>query len=170
MRIIDWLDSYLQAKIDKISIFKYLDDNEKKVLLKFVHFHEYYKDEKLITQGEVSYNFYALISGKLNVTINGENGKQVLISHITEGEFFGETGIFDDGQRTATVSAADTAQVLVIERNDFFCFIRMYPKAGVKLLMLFVNGLMRKLNASNKELVVERKIISDKIPFFEDMA
>lgn len=167
MRIIDWLDSYLQAKIDKISIFQYLDDNEKKTLLKFVHFHEYYKDEKIITQGEVSYNFYALISGTLNVTINGENGKQVLISHINEGEFFGETGIFDDGQRTATVSAADTVQVLVIERNDFFCYIRMYPKAGVKLLMLFVNGLMRKLNASNKELAVERKI--NKIPFFEDM-
>lgn len=170
MRIIDWLDSYLQAKISKISIFQYLDDNEKTILLKFAHFHEYYKDEKIITQGEISYNFYALISGKLNVSINGENGKQLLISHINEGEFFGETGIFDDGQRTATVSASDTVQVLVIERNDFFCFIRMYPKAGIKLMMLFVHGLMRKLNASNKELVVEKETAFSKIPFFEDMA
>lgn len=170
MRIIDWLDSYLQAKIDKISIFQYLDDSEKKNLLRFTHFHEYRKDEKIITQGETSYSFYALISGKLDVTINGENGKQLLISHINEGEFFGETGIFDDGQRTATVSAADTVQVLVIERNDFFCYIRMYPKAGVKLLMLFVNGLLKKLNASNKELVVEKETTLNKIPFFQDMA
>lgn len=169
MRIIDWLDSYLQEKIDKISIFKYLDDNEKKILLKFAHFHEYYRDEKIITQGETSYSFYALISGKLNVTINGDNGKQIFITHINEGEFFGETGIFDDGQRTATVSAAETSQVLVVERNDFFCYIRMYPKAGIKLMMLFVNGLMKKLNASNKELVVEKETGIDKIPFFEDM-
>lgn len=170
MRIIDWLDSYLQEKIDKISIFKYLDDNEKKILLKFAHFHEYYRDEKIITQGETSYSFYALISGKLNVTINGDNEKQIFITHINEGEFFGETGIFDDGQRTATVSAAETSQVLVIERNDFFCYIRMYPKAGIKLMMLFVNGLMKKLNASNKELVVEKETGIDNIPFFEDMA
>lgn len=169
MRIIDWLDSYLQEKIDKISIFKYLDDNEKKILLKFAHFHEYYRDEKIITQGETSYSFYALISGKLNVTINGDNEKQIFITHIKEGEFFGETGIFDDGQRTATVSAAETSQVLVIERNDFFCYIRMYPKAGIKLMMLFVNGLMKKLNASNKELVVEKETGIDNIPFFEDM-
>lgn len=169
MRIIDWLDSYLQAKIDKISIFQYLDDSEKKNLLKFAHFHEYYNGEKIITQGETSYSFYALISGKLDVTINGENGKQLLISHINEGEFFGETGIFDDGQRTATVSAAGTAQVLVIERNDFFCYIRMYPKAGIKLMMLFVHGLIKKLNASNKELVVEKESAYSKIPFFEDM-
>lgn len=170
MRIIDWLDSYLQAKINKVSIFQYLDENERNNLLKFAHFHEYYKDEKIITQGETSYSFYALISGKVNVTINGDNGKQLLISHINEGEFFGETGIFADGQRTATVSAADTVQVLVIERNDFFCYIRMYPKAGIKLMMLFVNGLMKKLNASNKELVVEKETASGKIPFFEDMA
>lgn len=169
MRIIDWLDSYLQAKIDKISIFRYLDDSEKKTLLKFAHFHEYYNDERIITQGETSYSFYALISGQLNVTINGENNKQVPISHINEGEFFGETGIFDDGQRTATVSAIDTVHVLVIERNDFFCFIRMYPRAGVKLMMLFVHGLMKKLNASNKELVVEKETGFGKIPFFEDM-
>lgn len=170
MRIIDWLDSYLQDKIDKISILQYLDDSEKKNLLKFAHFHEYHKGEKIITQGETSYSFYALISGKLDVTIDGENGKQLLISHINEGEFFGETGIFADGQRTATVSAADASQVLVIERNDFFCFIRMYPKAGIKLMMLFVNGLMKKLNASNKELVVEKETAFSKIPFFEDMA
>jgi len=169
LRIIDWLDSYLQEKIDKISIFKYLDESEKKILLRFAHFHEYYQDEKIITQGETSYSFYALIGGKLNVTINGENGEQIQISHIDEGEFFGETGIFDDGQRTATVSAAVTSQVLVIERNDFFCYIRMYPKAGIKLMMLFVNGLMKKLNASNKELVVGKKTSIDKIPFFENM-
>lgn len=170
MRIIDWLDSYLQAKIDKVSIFQYLDETEKKNLLRFAHFHEYYKGEKIITQGETSYSFYALISGKLNVTINGDNGKQLLISHINEGEFFGETGIFDDGQRTATVSAADTVQVLVIERKDFFYYIRMYPNAGIKLMMLFVHGLMKKLNASNKELVVEKETAISKIPFFEDMA
>jgi hypothetical protein len=37
-------------------------------------------------------------------------------------------------------------------------------------MMLFVNGLMKKLNASNKELVVEKETAFSKIPFFEDMA
>lgn len=169
MRIIDWLDSYLKDKIDKISIFRYLDDSEKKILLKFAHFHEYYQDEKIITQGETSHSFYALISGKLSVTISRDNGEPILLSHIYEGEFFGETGIFDDGQRTATVSAAETSQVLVIHRNEFFYYIRMYPNAGIKLMMLFVNGLMKKLNASNKELVVEKGQAMDEIPFFKDM-
>jgi CRP-like cAMP-binding protein len=169
MRKIDLFDSSnLPAKIYKMSIFQYLDDNEKKLLLNIADYFEYRKDEKIISQGEVSYCFYAVISGRLNVTINGESGKQIQISTINEGDFFGETGIFTDGQkRTANVSPIDTAQILRIGRDDFFAFIRTYPKAGVNLMMLFVHGLMKRLNTSNKELANEREEMSDKIPFFD---
>lgn len=155
------------AKINKIALFHYLDDNEKKLLLQNADFFEYYKGEKIITQGEVSSCFYVVFSGDLKVTVIGENGMEFQISTINEGDFFGETGIFSNGQRTANVSPVDTAQVLRIGRNDFFTFIRTYPRAGVNFLMLFVHGLMKKLNASNKELTVEREALFDKILFFE---
>jgi CRP-like cAMP-binding protein len=168
LRKIDILESNLLAKIYKIKIFQYLDENEKKMLLKIADYFEYRKDEKIISQGEVSYCFYAVISGELNVTIDGENGNQIQISNIHEGDFFGENGIFTDGQRrTANISPVDTAQILRIGRDDFFNFIRMYPKAGVNLLMLFVHGLMKRLNTTNKELASEREDLLDKIPFFE---
>jgi CRP/FNR family transcriptional regulator, cyclic AMP receptor protein len=156
------------AKIYKIKIFQYLDDNEKKMLLTIADYFEYHKDEKIISQGEVSYCFYAVITGKLNVSIDGENGAQIQISTIQEGDFFGENGIFTDGQkRTANISPVDTAQVLRIGRDDFFNFIRLYPKAGVNLLMLFVHGLMKRLSTANKDLINDKDETLDKIPFFE---
>jgi CRP-like cAMP-binding protein len=168
LRKIDFLDSNLTAKINKIKIFQYLEDDEKKMLLNIADYFEYRQGEKIIAQGEVSYCFYAVINGRLNVTIDGENGNQIQISSINEGDFFGENGIFTDGQkRTASISPVDTAQVLRIGRDDFFNFIRMFPKAGVNILMLFVHGLMKRLNTSNKELASEREDTSDKIPFFE---
>ena len=167
MRKIEIIDNNLLSKIYKISIFQHLDEREKELLLKIADYFEYRKDEKIITQGEVSYCFYAVISGHLNVSIDGENGKQIIISDIKEGDFFGENGIFTDGQkRSANVSPAETAQVLRIGRDDFFTFIRTYPRAGVNLLMMFVHGLMKRLNTSNKELVEEREELLDKIPFF----
>lgn len=166
MRKIDIIDNNLLAKIYKITIFQYLDDHEKSMLLKIADYFEYYKDEKIISQGEISYCFYAVISGQLKVTVDGENGQQIPISSINEGDFFGENGIFTDGQRrTANISPRDTALILRIGRDDFFNFIRMYPKAGVNLLMLFVHGLMKRLNSANKELV--REELCDRIPFFQ---
>jgi CRP/FNR family cyclic AMP-dependent transcriptional regulator len=168
LRKIDLLDSVLLAKIYKIKIFQYLDDNEKKMLLNIADYFEYHKDEKIISQGEISYCFYAVISGNLKVSVDDGNGNQIQISKINEGDFFGENGIFTDGQkRTANISPVDTAQILRIGRDDFFNFIRLYPKAGVNLLMLFVHGLMKRLNSVNQELVNEKEDILDKIPFFE---
>lgn len=167
LRKIVLADCNLLPKINQITIFQYLDENERRQLLNITDFLEYYKDEKIITQGEVSSCFFVVINGQLNVSINGENGKKIQVSSINEGDFFGETGIFTDGQRTANVSPIESAQILRIGRNDFFSFIRMYPQAGVKLMMLFVHGLMKKLNASNQELAVEREGQLDKILFFE---
>ncbi len=168
MRKIDIVDNNLMTRVYKIKIFQYLDDNEKKMLLNIADYFEYHKDEKIITQGEISYCFYAVITGELNVSINGENGNQVQVSTIHAGDFFGENGIFTDSQRrTANISPVDNALILRIGRDDFFNFIRMYPKAGVNILMLIVHGLMKRLSTANKELVNEKEDLVEKIPFFE---
>jgi CRP/FNR family cyclic AMP-dependent transcriptional regulator len=168
LRKIDLFGNVLLAKVNKIKIFQYLDDSEKKMLLNIADYFEYHKDEKIISQGEISYCFYAVISGRLKVTIDDDNGNQIQISEINEGDFFGENGIFTDGQkRTANISPIDSAQILRIGRDDFFNFIRLYPKAGVNLLMLFVHGLMKRLNSANQEIMSEREELLDRIPFFE---
>lgn len=153
-------DRSLLSRVKNISIFQYLNENEKSQLLSICDLLEYYKGDRVITQGEVSSCFFVVLSGSLKVTVKDLGGAEVFICYIQEGDFLGETGIFSDSKRTANVSPVDTAQILHIGRDDFFNFIRMYPNAGVKILMLFVYGLMKKLNESNQGLVaMERKTI-----------
>ena len=144
---------FLPSKVNNISIFQYLNENEKQHFLSICDALEYYIGDQVITQGEVSSSFYIVLSGTLKVTVKDDTGIEVFISHLHEGDFFGETGIFSDSKRTANVIPLDTTQILRIGRADFFSFIRMYPQAGVKLMMLFVYGLMRKLNESNQGLI-----------------
>lgn len=153
--------SFVASKFSNISIFRYLNDDERQQLLNICEIFEYYKGEKIVAKDEVSSCFYAVLSGTLNVTVQDSSGKEIFLACIREGEFFGEAGIFSDARRTADVSATDTAEILSIGRNDFFSFISKYPKAGVKILMLFVNGLLKKLNDSNKELAFQRKTVMD---------
>jgi CRP/FNR family cyclic AMP-dependent transcriptional regulator len=154
--------SLLLTKINSTSIFRYLADPEKRELLNISEVWEYQPGEKIITQGETSSCFYAVISGTVNVTVpNKETGKEIFLSCIGVGEFFGESGIFYDTKRTADVAPVDKAEILRIGRYDFFNFIKKDSAAGVKILMLFVNGLLKKLNDSNKELAFERRTILD---------
>lgn len=150
------------SKLDNITIFRYLTDSEKKELLKICEICEYNAEEKIISQGESGACFYAVLSGAVNVSaLDSSSGKEVFLSVIGEGEFFGEAGIFRNSKRTATISAATTTVIICIERIDFYHFISKYTSAGVKILMLFIDGLLKKLSGSNKELAFERREVMD---------
>ena len=151
------VDGSLITRVGNISIFQNLNDDEKRNLLGISDLLEYYQGDRVITQGEVSSSFFIVISGTLKVTVKDPSGAEIFISYIQEGDFFGETGIFSDSKRTANVSPVDTARILSIGKNDFFRFIHMYPHAGVKILMLFVYGLMKKLNETNQGLLAMEK-------------
>lgn len=153
---------YLLAKLGTINIFQYLTDDEKWELLKICEIIRYEQDERIISQGEIGTDFYAILSGAVNVSsIDAVSGKEVFLSGIGEGEFFGEAGIFRNTKRTANVSAATTTEIIRIERGEFFKYISKFTSAGVKILMLFIDGLLKKLSVSNKELAFERREVLD---------
>lgn len=150
------------SKLGTISIFHYLTDDEKWELLKICEIFQYEQDERIISQGETGTCFFAVLSGAVNVSAyDAGSGKEVFLSGIGEGEFFGEAGIFRNSKRTANVSAATTAEIILIERSDFFKYISKFTSAGVKILMLFIDGLLKKLSDSNKELAFERRDVMD---------
>ena len=60
-------------------------------------------------------------------------------------------------KRTADVIAAEDTVLLRIQRPEMMEFIRDYPRAGNKILMLIIYSLLRKLRAANQELAFERR-------------
>jgi CRP-like cAMP-binding protein len=155
---------YVISKLGNISIFQYLSEEEKRQLLAICEIYEYSPAERIITQGESSTCFYAILSGTVNVWITDKNSPkgEVFLSVIDEGEFFGEAGIFSNTKRSANVTAASTTEILCIRRNEFFNYMSQYTGAGVKILMIFIDGLLKKLNESNnKELASEQRELSD---------
>lgn len=153
---------YILSKVGEINIFHYLTVDQKWKLLNICEVFEYEPGEKITTEGEIGACFYAILSGTVNITVNDSNsGKEIFMAATGAGDFFGEAGIFSDIKRTANVIAVDTTEILCIPRDNFFNYINAYASAGVKILMLFVNGLLKKLYDSNKELAFVRRDVLD---------
>lgn len=163
MRKVQFEDiKYILSKVGEISIFHYLTVDQKWKLLSICEVFEYEPGEVITTEGEIGACFYAILSGAVNITVNdAKTGKEVFIAATGAGDFFGEAGIFTDIKRTATVSAVETSEILHIPRENFFNYINAYSAAGVKILMLFVNSLLKKLYDSNKELAFVRRDVLD---------
>jgi CRP/FNR family cyclic AMP-dependent transcriptional regulator len=148
---------YYLSKLRKILIFRYLNDEALRDILKIANIVKYKTDDRIISEGEMSPYFYAVLEGNVNVSVQKGESKEVFLSLIGEGEVFGEAGIFLKVRRTANVISSDNSTILRVHRKDLLDFIRKQPSSGIKILMIVIYSLLKKLRESNQELAFERK-------------
>ncbi len=149
-------DYYLD-KLKKVMIFRYLDDDALKAILKIADVINYKKNDRIISEGELSQYLYAVLVGSVNVYVKQAGNKELFLSTLDEGDVFGEAGMFLKVKRTANVVSTQNSAILRIARNDLFEFFAKRSQSGIKILMVVVYSLLRKLRESNQELAFERK-------------
>jgi CRP-like cAMP-binding protein len=77
---------------------------------------------------------YVIAQGQVKVVLIGEDGREVILSVMGEGEFFGEMALIDDEPRSAHVIAMEDSALLVIRREDFQDLLKQTPGIGLVLL------------------------------------
>ena len=79
--------------------------------------------QSIIRAGETGDRFYIVGSGDLDVAVDGRH------KTLSTGECFGEIALLDDVPRTATVTAASTARLYALGRDDFLAAVTGHPEA-----------------------------------------
>jgi CRP-like cAMP-binding protein len=139
-----------------IVTFRFLEEIEIQDLLERCEALVYEEGETVVAEGEVSPYFYGIAAGTVAVSLGAE-GKDVYVNTLGTGEVFGEAGLFMSVPRTATVRAQEKAIIVRIHRSELAAFLKRYPSAGNKVLVVFIYGLLRKLRLADQELAYERK-------------
>lgn len=83
----------------------------------------------IIFAGEKGESLYYIIRGTVTVVIEDDEGREMVIAYINDGEFFGELGIFNEGDRTrsAWIRAKTDCEVAEISYAGFLELWRVYP-------------------------------------------
>ncbi len=145
------------AEIRQIATFQYLTEEQFEKIQSSFEIIVYKEGEPIVSQGEISQHLFAIIEGRVHVSLKESNGKEILICDIHAGEVFGEAGIFMSEKRMANVISAGKTVALRIPRKDMINFIRREPHAGNKILMLIIYSLLNKLRVANEELAFEKQ-------------
>ena len=72
--------------------------------------------------------------GKVKITRLSEGGKEVILSILGEGEFFGEMSLLDGESRSANVIALSDCEVFVLKRDKFLAILKSSPQIAITLL------------------------------------
>ncbi|MDU1353854.1 MAG: cAMP-activated global transcriptional regulator CRP [Citrobacter freundii] len=88
--------------------------------LSHCHIHKYPSKSTLIHQGEKAETLYYIVKGSVAVLIKDEEGKEMILSYLNQGDFIGELGLFEEGQeRSAWVRAKVECEVAEISYAKF---------------------------------------------------
>ena len=75
------------------------------------------RETNIISAGDKSDTLYFVVDGSVTVFVEGEEGREIIITYLNRGDFFGELGLFlgvDDSERSAWVRARTHCEIAEI--------------------------------------------------------
>jgi CRP/FNR family cyclic AMP-dependent transcriptional regulator len=127
----------------KVPLFSDLSEAELARFADVTREREYPKNSVILFEDDPGDALYIVSAGQVKVVLIGEDGREVILSVLGDGDFFGEMALIDDEPRSAHVIAMRDSQLLVLRRDDFQAQLVVQPKIGLKLLRVLVQRLRR---------------------------
>ncbi|MDO4430987.1 MAG: cAMP-activated global transcriptional regulator CRP [Lonepinella koalarum] len=113
------------------------------------HIHKYSIKSTIIHAGEKAETLYYLLKGSLAVMIKDDDGREMILSYLNEGDFFGEAGLFEEGQtRSAWVKVKTPCEVAEISYKKFRQLMQVNPE----IVMYLTAQLARRLKNTSRQV------------------
>jgi len=126
-----------------VPLFASLDDKAATELRNLLRDSIVPRNTRLFRQGDSGDSMYLIESGRISISITDEDGKQVTLAELAQGDFFGEMALIDGKQRSADASVVEDARLAVLARPDFLSFIRGNPDVALVMLSAVTHRLRR---------------------------
>jgi CRP/FNR family transcriptional regulator, cyclic AMP receptor protein len=126
-------------KIDQLSQVKMFSSLNKKELGLVAKASDVVKvpaGEDIVKEGEIGHEFYLISKGSAVVKRNGRK-----IATLGPGHYFGEMALLDRGPRSATVTAEEPSELVVLGQREFMAVLDQVPPVAHKLLVAMAGRL-----------------------------
>jgi len=131
-----------------VPLFAGLDEEQLNVLVRTIVRKSVGRNARIIGAGDPTDSLYIIISGRLKVMMSDEHGREVILSILSPGEFFGEMGLLDDSPRSASVVTLEACELLTITKTDF----KRSLADNFELSLMVMRGLVRRLREADQKI------------------
>jgi CRP/FNR family transcriptional regulator, cyclic AMP receptor protein len=134
--------------LKSVPLFASFPDEQLRMLAGVVTRRSAPRGSVIMGAGDQIDSLYIVISGRLKVMMGDSEGKEVILSLIGPGEFFGEMGLIDDSPRSASVVTIEPCELLSIAKRDFKkCLAEQFEMA-----MAVMRGLVKRLREADRKI------------------
>ncbi len=123
------------------------------------------RSEILFRKGDAGSSMFIVEDGTIEISVFAEhNHKNIRVSLISQGGFFGELVLISGSPRTATAPAISDCGLLEMKRDDFVSFLSTHPTVAISMIgeigkrLLATNELVTSLAAKNVNVEMDEQM------------
>lgn len=126
-----------------IPLFSELNDEELIEISKQTVRQVYKKDNMVLIEEEVGSTMFIILDGRVKISRISDEGREVILSILCDGDFFGEMSILDGHTRSANAVTLEDTEMLIFRRENFLQMLYDYPQVAINLLKELAHRLRR---------------------------
>jgi CRP-like cAMP-binding protein len=134
-------------------LFRDLGAEERNGLFARVRTRTYAGGETIFHMGSPGDSMMAVLSGSVRISVPSQEGKEVLLAILQQGEIFGEIALLDNKERTADATALAACHLAILERRDVLAFLDRHPEIWPKIVQVLC-GRLRNTDQHIAELAL----------------
>lgn len=152
----------------KVPLFSGLALADRAALNRAATLRKYRRGERIVMQGQPGDVLYVIVKGRVSVSILSPEGRDVVVTTLADGDHFGEMALIDDSPRSASVTAAERAELACLSRQVFFDLLR----ANFSLTRALLASFSRRIRQANATIegLASLDVKSRLARYFRDLA
>jgi CRP/FNR family transcriptional regulator, cyclic AMP receptor protein len=135
-----------ETLLARLPFFTQLQPEELQELTNRLKRRTYRPGETIFHKDDAGTTMYIIHEGTVKISVPSEVGSEMILSILSNGEFFGELSLFDGKPRSATVTSAGPTEVFVLHRDDFIDFVSKHPHVSLGIISALSNRIRRTDN------------------------
>jgi uncharacterized membrane protein len=125
-----------------VPLFESLDDEAARKLCQLLESLDCKAGTFLFRTGDEGDAMYLIERGNVRICVRATDGREVTLTELGRGDFFGEMALLSDGQRrSADAVVTEETQLAVLSRPHFLSFMRSNPNVALEMLTALANRL-----------------------------
>lgn len=117
-----------------IPLFADLDEQDLETLANAKMTRRFQRNAIVLHEGDQSNALYIIDSGQVKVSRINEEGKEVVLCILSEGDHFGEMSLIDDQPRSASVITKTSCEFSLIRKQDFEKLLLQKPELALAMM------------------------------------
>jgi CRP/FNR family cyclic AMP-dependent transcriptional regulator len=136
------------AVLKAVPLFASFPEDQLRLLTPVITRRSLPRSTTIMASGDPTDSLYIVLSGRLKVMMSDAEGKEVILSILGPGEFFGEMGLIDDAPRSASVVSIEACELLSIAKRDF----KKCLAENFEMAQAVMRGLVRRLRDADRKI------------------